>query len=294
MLPALVAAALALVLALAGCAKIDANLSIEGDTVSGTLITALDRDAAEQLELDPEEVFADNDEDLAGVAGVTDAPYQDGSWVGTAYTFDRVSLDELNRLADDNPDGLRITRDVPAGTYTLAMVMDLAWLAELDEDEDLGDELDIEDLNELVDRFEATIVVTFPGEVTEHNGDEISGTTVTWRPEARERTELSAVAQDPDADTAGSQGGEAGRDGDSRPAASAGSDGTNLLAIVLLVGLAVLVLAAAGLGASWLVRHRQPAPASPAGSPSGTSDEEPTLDTEELPPAPSGGSETRP
>lgn len=219
-----------LAVALAGCARIDAHLTIAGDTVSGTVIIALDRAAAEQLELDPDEAFAEQHAQLTSLDRVTAARYEDGTWVGGEYTFDRVLLDDLNRMSQDDPDGLRIIRDVPAGTYSLTMVMDLAWAAEAGQPE-----------AELLDRIDARVAVTFPGEVIEHNGD-LAGSTVTWRPPPGERTELIAVAYAPD-----------------EPAAGTGQDTDgNVLAVVLVVGVAALVLAAAGLGASWLVRRRRP------------------------------------
>jgi hypothetical protein len=219
-----------LAVALAGCVRIDAHLSIAGDTVSGTVILALDRAAAEQLNMDPNEAFAEEHAELTSLDRVTATPYDDGTWTGQEYTFDRVLLGDLNRLSQTDPDGLRITRDIPAGTYSLTMVMDLTWAAEAGQPQ-----------ADLLDRLDARIAVTFPGEVVEHNGS-LAGSTVTWRPPAGERTELVAVAYAPD-----------------EPAAGTGDSGDgNLLAVVLLGGVAALVLAAAGLGASWLVRRRRP------------------------------------
>lgn len=219
-----------LAIGLTGCVRIDAHLSIAGDTVSGTVILALDRAAAAQLDTDPEQAFAEQHAELTSVDRVTAAPYEDGTWIGREYTFDRVLLADLNRISQDDPGGLRITRDVPAGTYSLTMVMDLTWAADAGQPQ-----------AELLRRLDARVAVTFPGEVIEHNGS-LAGSTVTWRPPAGERTELVAVAYAPD-----------------EPAAGGGGDAdSNVLAVVLVGGVAALVLAAAGLGASWLARRRRP------------------------------------
>lgn len=55
------------------------------------MIIALDRDAAEQLGVQPVEVFAEQDAELASLDRVTAGRYDDGTWVGTEYTFDRES-----------------------------------------------------------------------------------------------------------------------------------------------------------------------------------------------------------
>ncbi|HEY8471396.1 MAG TPA: hypothetical protein VIL37_02030 [Natronosporangium sp.] len=196
-----------LVIGLAGCLKIDADLSIEADLVNGEMITAVDRDAARLLELDPADLFADQTGGLTGVPGVTSEPYQDDNWTGSRLRFDRVRIDDLNQLSEGDPDGLRITRE--SGRYEFRLVMDFSFLSEeaLASPEPGAPEVD---LDELLATFEATVAVTFPGEVTSHNG-ELSGTTVTWHPPAGERTELRAVAIDPagDAGPAGAPTGDA-------------------------------------------------------------------------------------
>lgn len=268
----------ALVTALAGCLKLDANLSIEGDTVSGTLLTTLDKQAAAQLELDPEAVFGTENDQLTSLDGVTAEPYDDGTWAGTELTFDRVDIDDLNALSEGDPEGLRILRDPAHGTYELSLVLDFSWISEL-EGEQIGADPEV-DLAELLADFEVTVAVTFPGEVTEHNG-ELSGTTVTWRPQPGERSELRAVAlgaraggqpgggQPDPGSSAGPTGptgspgasgapGVPGNPGDPELVAGTGDEsgsGTGLL----VAGLALVLAALAGAAAGWwfLLRPRR-------------------------------------
>lgn len=214
----------ALVTVLAGCLKLDTDLSIEGDTVSGTLLTALDKQAAAQLQLNPQDVFGAENDQLTSLDGVTAEPYEDDPWAGTELTFDRVDLDELNQLSDGDPDGLRILRDPAAGTYELSMVLDFSFLTELEE-EQLGADPDV-DLTELLANFEVTVAVTFPGEVTEHNG-ELSGRTVTWRPQPGDRAELRAVAQGAEPGGGDPGGGQPGPGGSTGPSGSPGGSGSS-------------------------------------------------------------------
>jgi hypothetical protein len=243
-----------LVAGLAGCLRVDADLSIERDTVNGTVITALDRDAAQQLELDPDDLFADQTTGLASLDGVTTEPYDEQGWTGSRMVFDRVSIDELNRLSEGDPEGLRIVHD--AGRYEFSLVVDFSFLAELDEKQLATDPAapDV-DIAELLATFDVTIAVTFPGEVTEHNGS-LSGTTVTWNPPPGERTELRAIAVAPDAGGP-SEPGETG-DGTQPPApastAGGGSSSTGWwLALAVLAAVAV----GGGVAAGLIIQNRR-------------------------------------
>lgn len=277
-------AALIAVLAgtLAGCLKIDGDLRIEGDTVSGTVVTALDEEQAELLQLNPEDVFADQELGLGGLDGVTTAPYDQGGWTGTEYTFDRVSLTDLNQMSEGDPDGLRITRDPEAGTYEFHLVLDFSFLADLEEQIPTDPEAPDVDPQAMLETFETTVAVTFPGEVTEHNG-ELSGTTVSWAPEPGERAELRAVARDPNPGESGgsdgsdgsedpsdpgqsgqpgSPGGTAPPDAEQDPAAVTDDDSGGSSGVGALIVVGVLAALAAGGVAGWLVfrsrRNREP------------------------------------
>jgi hypothetical protein len=277
-LPALAGLAL-LIVTLAGCLRVDGDLSIEGDTISGTLLTALDKQAAELLELDPQDVFGTENAELTSLDGVTAEPYDDGTWAGSELTFDRVDIDELNQLSDGNPDGLRIMRDGTAGTYQLSMVLDFSWMSDLAEEQNPEQEVD---LAQLMENFQATVAVTFPDEVTEHNG-ELSGTTVTWSPQPEERNEMRAVALgyqgegDQPAPTA-SPGGAGDPSADpsdpaelGEPVAGAGSGDGSGPGWPLLVAVILLAVAAAAAAGWWFFlrpgRHPQPDSAPPTGSP---------------------------
>ncbi|MGH3681830.1 MAG: LppM family (lipo)protein [Natronosporangium sp.] len=277
-----------LVLALTGCLKIDGDLAIEGGTVSGTLLTVMEKDAAAQLEMNPEDVFAGENDRFASLDGVTTAPFDDGTWAGTELTFDQVTIDDVNQLSDGDPDGLRIIRDEAAGTYEFNLVMDLTFMSDLAEDPPPDGE---PDFAELLETFEATIAVTFPGEVTEHNG-ELSGTTVTWTPPAEERTELRAVAEgaegggdgDPGGDSGGPEASAAPGDPTGSPGSapgdqdltsgSGGEDGSSTVPLVVGLGLAALVAAAAA-GWWFFLRPRRTQLAEESGNPAADAGNQP-------------------
>lgn len=263
-LAALAAAGLATLLT--GCLKVETDLTLAGDTVSGTLLAALAAEDVAPLGLRPEEVFAEQDAGLGAVAGVATEPYEQDGWVGTQYTLDDVAIDELNAVSEGDPDGLRIVRDQQAGSYEFQLVMDLRFVDELDpSDIDDPDVPDI-DLAELREGFEINVAVTFPGQVTEHNG-ELSGTTVSWQPQPGERSQLRAVAEGGAAAGTGKPGGageqRAGGDqpGEPDPAASSG-DGDRISAWWWLAA-AFAVLAAGGGATTFFVGRRRNRGASP-------------------------------
>lgn len=199
------AAAGALALALAGCFTVDVDLVIEEDTVTGTVLLALD--AALQDELDPDEVFSGWEESYGALPGVTVVPYDDPARIGSQLRFDQVTLDDLNEAAEGDPERLRILRNRPAGRYEFRLVIDLRWMDELtaappDPSDPPDPEASPDPEGSLADRLagaDLTVRVTFPGRVIEHNGDTMSERSVTWYPQPHRRTELRALAQDPDA-----------------------------------------------------------------------------------------------
>jgi hypothetical protein len=272
-LPRIARTALAAVLltAVAGCLKVEMDLSIEGETVSGRVIGAIDRTAAETFGMDADDVFSQpEEEDFSSLDGVTTTPYQDDDWVGVEYVFDRVDLAELNELAGDDEEFPRIEYDADAGTYEFTLTMNFS---DFDPDDATGGEgIPGFDLSALLERFDVMVSVTFPGEVTEHNG-ELSGTTVTWTPEPGERNDLRAVARAtaPAGDDPASGGGDGPDVGAGLP--GSGSDGGSTSTLVaLLVALGVLLVAVGGGLGLWLVlRNRRPADSTvPAdGSPTG-------------------------
>ena len=241
------AAAIALAAATAGCLKVDMSLLVDGGTVNGTMIAAVDESAANLFGVDPEDMLEPDEQDFSTLDGVTTAPYEDDDWVGVEYTFDRVDLDEFNRLGDADAEFPRIVHDPQAGTYEFTLTMDLTDFADTD---DLPGSEDFPlDMSALLEDVEVIVAITFPGEVTEHNG-QLSGTTVTWEPTVGERNEMRALALDTPPD-------DSGAPGLGLPGSGSGSGGSVSTLTALLVALGVLVLAAGGIGL-WLALRRRP------------------------------------
>lgn len=162
---AVVSAAVGL-LVLAGCVQLDGDLTINGtgsdaeDTISGTLLVAVaDQWVLEHGE-DPARLSDAIAEELAANAGggLSGEPYAADGFTGSTLTLDEVPIE---RLATATDGALSITRESEA--YVLRG--DLSGLSPDDETDALP--------------WTAHLAITFPEEVTEHNGT-LAGRTVTW------------------------------------------------------------------------------------------------------------------
>jgi hypothetical protein len=174
LLAARTALAVAVTLALSGCLKLDVELSLDGDQVDGSMIVGVSREALELTGSSVEDFLAaiDAGDDIPD--GATVSPYEDDEYVGQEYLLDGVDIAEF-----DN-DVVSITYDEEAGTYEVTGDLDLTELGP--QAAELGE-------------FDMSVSITFPGEVTEHNG-ELDGRTVTWTPVFGEANEIFATAGD--------------------------------------------------------------------------------------------------
>lgn len=167
--------ALALTMLLTSCIKVDMDIELEDGAASGSMVLAISEEMMELANGDASQFFEDTDVP----EGATAEPYEEDDYVGQRYTFADVELSEFS-----DPE-FSITYDEAAGRYEVDGVMDFT-----------TDEGDVPPgMGALVESFDVTVSITFPGEVTEHNG-ELDGNTVTWQPQFGEATELHAVAEE--------------------------------------------------------------------------------------------------
>lgn len=158
------AAGLALlsVLVLSGCIKSDIAFTLhEDDTVSGEIVFAVQEGIGEMMELGSDqealdELFGENP--FEGTEGNFSAePYSQDGWVGQVYTFSDLPIAQAGEATGS---GVTITRvDDTFVVETFSAPAD--------------------DSEEIPEGAESTFTVTFPGEVTDHNGA-LDGTTVSW------------------------------------------------------------------------------------------------------------------
>ena len=202
-------------LSLSGCLKMEMQFTLhEDDTVDGSIVMAVQKGVGESFGMSDEDVLAqmESEGSFEDIEGGTTEPYDDGEFVGTKVTFDAEPLSEL----EQQDAGFTLMREgdefVVGGEF------------------DTGEE----DMS-MLSGADVTLAVTFPGEVTEHNGT-LEGTTVTW--------DLLTMTEPLNA----------------RGAASAGSSFPWLW---IGVGAAILLVGAAAAVAIVLARRR-PAPAAPA------------------------------
>lgn len=169
-----------LVLALAGCVRFQADLTLNPEnTVDGNIVVAVlvseDTDEAREQSLTAaEQIEADLLGSLRDASGVTTSAYEEDDYIGSRIVFDDVALDAFSGQSDDS---LKIVRE--DDDYIFTGALDFS-----------GEEVPSEESGE-GDDDNLTVSVTFPGEVTEHNG-ELSGTTVTWAIAVDQRLEMSA------------------------------------------------------------------------------------------------------
>jgi hypothetical protein len=173
----------ALVLALTGCVRFQAELILTpADTVDGSIVVAVlvsedTDDAREQALTAAAQIESDLLGSLRDASGVTTSEYDKDDYLGSLIVFDDVALDAFSGQSED---ALRIVRDGEAYVFTGA----LDFSGESIPSDETTDETTAGD-------DDLTVSVTFPGEVTEHNGD-LSGTTVSWATPVDQRLEMSA------------------------------------------------------------------------------------------------------
>jgi len=179
-LPRILAAGI-LVLALAGCVRFQADLTLTPEnTVDGRIIVAvlMTEDTAEARAsalTAAAQVEAGLLGTLRSAAGVTVRDYEEDDYLGASIEFAGVPLDAFS---GEEPESLAFSRD--GDGYLFSGVLDFGDEAEASE-EDAADEPD----------GNLRVSVTFPGAVTSHNGD-LAGTTVTWTTTLEQRVEMSA------------------------------------------------------------------------------------------------------
>lgn len=172
-----------LVLALAGCVRFQADLTVApANTVDGTIIVAV------LSTEDTDEGRAQARENADGVAtgllgtlkdadGVAVADYaSDDDYVG--YEL-RLTAVPFEAFSGNDPDSLRFERDGDEIVFTGALDF-TEQSSDMNSDSDDGSDL--------------TVSITFPGTVIDHNG-ELSGTTVSWSTPIKARVEMSARSE---------------------------------------------------------------------------------------------------
>ncbi len=114
---ALVGLAVAVLLSLAGCVKLDMSLTFAADdTVDGTIVFAIEKSVLEMTGQTVDE-FLDSTEDSLGDDATSVEPYQDDTFVGRTYTF----VDQpLSEFGDED---MTVTHE--DGTFTVDGTLDL-------------------------------------------------------------------------------------------------------------------------------------------------------------------------
>ncbi len=167
----LAALGMLLVLALAGCVRFQADLSVdEQNRLDGDIVVAVittdEPGSADNARDSVEEIEGQLLAGLSGAEGVTEEPYEQDDYVGTRFTLEDTPIDALD--GGDADGALRLTRS--GDVFEFSGRLDFT-----PDDEPLGgDDVqgDVEDSN-------ISVAVSFPGDVLEHNG-ELSGNEVTW------------------------------------------------------------------------------------------------------------------
>lgn len=156
-------------LLLAGCGRLEGDMTINGtrsaspDTVSGTLLVAVSDEWAIEQGQDPDQIAEAITEELAASpdAGLTGQPYDEDGFTGATLTMTDLPLE---RLTNATRGALQIARD--GDTYVLR-----GDLADLDPTDPQAETA--------ADPWTARFSVTFPEDVTDHNGT-VDGRTVSW------------------------------------------------------------------------------------------------------------------
>jgi len=179
---ALIALAALVVLALSGCVRFQADLSVTpDDTVNGSIVVAVvvgeesdSREAAEQQAADIETALIGG---VNGAPGVERTVYDQDGYLGSRFTF---SDTPITALAGGGSEGsLTFVRE--GDEFVFSGRLDFT-------PDDTETEVTPDD-----DTSNITVSISFPGEVTESNG-EVSGNTVRWESTYEASVDMNARA----------------------------------------------------------------------------------------------------
>ena len=189
-----VAMVAALALLLTGCLKLDMDLQIQSDdTVNGAIVFAVSKDVLELTGGSAEDLLGGETPFPSDVEGVTTEEYDDGEFAGQQFNFDGVPISQFAADPED-PESLSIVRE--GDTFVVSGALDLS--------QGLSGATGATGAEQFLESAEIRIAITFPGEVTESNG-EVDGNTVSWAPEFGERVDIqatgSAIASGGDSNT---------------------------------------------------------------------------------------------
>jgi len=177
----LLAAVLLVVAVLAGCVKLDGEVTIaDDDTFSGEAIVAVSQSWAVASGEDPYALQQIIEEVLAEDAAITSEPYEDETYIGAALTFTDVPIERVEEATNQ---ALVITTE--SGGYEVAGRFD-----DLDTTapDPSGD-------GEIDTPWVIDLAVTFPEAVTEHDGT-LTGRTVSWERTPGEEILYASTAGD--------------------------------------------------------------------------------------------------
>jgi hypothetical protein len=171
----------AAILLLSGCVKFQADLTVtpentlNGDIVVASIIGDGDgaKDDAKDRATSIEQELLPN---LSGADGVTRTEYDEDGYAGSRFTLNNTPLEAIN--SDTENGSLSLTRD--GSTF----VFDGAINFTPDSDEEPAEGANESDIE---------VTITFPGTVTDHNG-ELSGTRVSWNTSYEGSLDMHAVA----------------------------------------------------------------------------------------------------
>jgi hypothetical protein len=186
---AVVGLAVATAVVLTGCIKFDVELTVtEKDTVSGQITTGMSKALIEMggssasSDSGTSNLFPEGD-------GITEVPFDDGTFVGSTYQFDEVPLAAFS-ASDSTTGQIAIVRDgdnlITTGSF------DLGSSSSADE----SDAMSMEMIKSMGESAQMKIAITYPGEIVSTNGV-VDGKTVTWTPKFGETTVIEAVVTAP-------------------------------------------------------------------------------------------------
>ena len=175
--------------ALTGCIKFDVALSVsDSDTVNGEATVAIPKQLAAMGTADSSSSSSETDSLFSEGEGVTTTPFDDGTFVGSTYSFDNVPLAHFSEGGSESGT-ISIVREGEILTTSGMLDMGSSSSGETDP-------FAASMMSGIASSAQLSISITYPGEILETNGV-VEGQTVTWSPKFGEVTTLSATVKAP-------------------------------------------------------------------------------------------------